>query len=97
ANAPVDLPLSQQSGSTQYAVLDAIGYPSDPSGVVLEDNHVAFKLRSDSQTTLQNVERALFDDSTSKLYVGDLFQVTSKRIGFLGRGFDKPTVSTQLP
>jgi hypothetical protein len=96
ANAPVDLPLSKSSGSTQYAVLDTIAFPSDPAGVSLEENHVVFKLRSDSQTILQNVERSLFEDSTSKLYVGDLFQLTSKRVGFLGRGFDKPSVSKQL-
>ena len=96
ANAPVDLPLSKSSGSSQYAVLDAIAFPSDPADVLLEDNHVVFKLRSDSQATLQSVEHSLFDDTASKLYVGDLFQVTSKRVGFLGRGFDKPSVSKQL-
>lgn len=94
--APVDVPLSQSSGGTQYAVLDAIAFPSDPASVVLEDNHVIFKLRSDSQATLRSVERSLFEDSSSKLYVGDLFQLTSKRVGFLGRGFDKPSVSKQL-
>ena len=96
ANAPIDVSLSKSSGTTQYAVLDPIAFPSDPASVELEDNHVVFKLRSDSQTTLRNVEHSLFEDSTSRQYVGDLFQLTSKRIGFLGRGFDNPSVSKQL-
>src|SRR4051812_10674843 len=79
--APQDVPGSQ------LAVLDAIRFPSDPAGVTLEDNHVAFKLRSDSQDTLRAVEKALFDNPASGAYVGDLFNITSKRMGFVGRGF----------
>jgi hypothetical protein len=96
ANAPVDLPLTQTAGSTQYAILDAIAFPSDPPGVVLEQNHVAFKLRSDSQAVLQSIEHALFEDTASKAYVGDLFELTSKRIGFVGRGFGTPSVGKKL-
>jgi hypothetical protein len=79
--APIDLTLGAP------AVLDAIIFPSDPASVVLEDNHVAFKLRSDSRTILSSVEHALFEDPTNRAYVGDLFQLTSKRMGFVGRGF----------
>jgi hypothetical protein len=87
-------PMDVQGGD--FAVLDAIRFPSDPADVVLEDNHVAFKLRSDSQSILQSAERALFEDPTSKLYVGDLLDLTSKRIGFLGRGFGRSSVAKQL-
>jgi hypothetical protein len=83
AKAPKLLPVS----SGQLAVADAIRFPSDPDWIVLEDNHVAFKIRSDSQTIIRSVESQLFDDPNSRAYVGDLFDLTSKRIGFLGRGF----------
>jgi hypothetical protein len=92
AKAPRDLGL----GGGQLAVLDAIRFPSDPDGVVLEDNHVAFKIRSDSSTIVSSVERQLFDDVGGPAYVGDLLQLTSKRIGFAGRGFTKPSVAKTL-
>jgi hypothetical protein len=81
------LPALPNTNPTQYAVLDAIRFPSDPTGVVLEDNHVMFKFRSDSSSIVSGAERALFDDQNSGAYIGDLFDLTSKRIGFLGRGF----------
>jgi hypothetical protein len=90
---PVDKALSAQTGTTQYAVLDAIRFPSDPADVLLEDNHVMFKLRSDSSDILRNVEGALFDNPNSGAYIGDLFDLTSKRIGFLGRGFISGSMS----
>jgi hypothetical protein len=88
--APKDLP------GGQLAVLDAIRFPSDPDDLVLEANHVAFKLRSDSQDILRKTERALFDDPASGAYVGDLLDVTSKRIGFIGRGFGGRNVGKEL-
>ena len=93
---PVDVALSNQSGSTKYAVLDAIRFPSDPAGTILEDNHVMFKLRSDSSDILRSVEGALFDNPSSGGYIGDLFDLTSKRMGFLGRGFSSTSVGKQL-
>ncbi len=93
---PVDLALSKQSGTTQYAVLDAIKFPSDPATVLLEDNHVMFKMRSDSSQILHSVERALFDDPNSNAFIGDLFDLTSKRMGFLGRGFGTPSIGKRL-
>jgi hypothetical protein len=90
---PVDKALSAQTGTTQYAVLDAIRFPSDPADVLLEDNHVMFKIRSDSSDILRNVEGALFDNPNSGAYIGDLFDLTSKRIGFLGRGFNATNMS----
>jgi hypothetical protein len=83
-------------GTTRPAVLDAIAFPSDPPDVLLEDNHVAFKIRSDSTDILRSVETQLFGDSTSAAYVGDLFDLTSKRIGFLGRGFNKVSAAKTL-
>ena len=47
------LPAIPNTNPKQYAVLDAIRFPSDPDTVVLEDNHVMFKFRSDSQTIVQ--------------------------------------------
>jgi hypothetical protein len=94
--APIDNAYSQKTGTTQYAVLDAVPFPSDPSNLVLEQNHVVFKFRSDSQSILQSAEKALFDNPTSGAYIGDLFQLTSKRTGFLGRGFGTVSVAKQL-
>jgi len=92
AKAPKLLPTT----SGQLAVSDAIRFPSDPDSVVLEDNHVAFKIRSDSSAILQSAESQLFDDRSSPAYVGDLLQVTSKRVGFLGRGFGTTSAGKKL-
>jgi len=90
------LPAIPGSNPKQYAVLDAIRFPSDPDALVLEDNHVMFKLRSDSASIVSGAERALFDDQNSGAYIGDLFDLTSKRIGFLGRGFGSPSIAKAL-
>ncbi len=90
------LPAIPNTNPTQPAVLDAIRFPSDPLDVVLEDNHVMFKFRSDSATIVSGAERALFDDPNSGAYIGDLFDLTSKRIGFLGRGFNRRSVGKDL-
>lgn len=94
--APVDIAYSKQTGTTQFALLDAVKFSSDPPGVLLEQNHVVFKFRSDSQSILQSTENALFVDTTSSAYIGDLFDLTSKRTGFLGRGFGTVSVAKQL-
>jgi hypothetical protein len=90
------LPAIPGTSPKQYAVLDAIQFPSDPANVVLEDNHVMFKFRSDSSTIVSGAERALFDDQNSGAYIGDLFDLTSKRIGFLGRGFGTQSIGKAL-
>ena len=92
----MDSVLTTNRDDPQFAVLDAISFPSDPAGVLLEDNDVVFKLRSDSQTILRDVERALFEDPANRAYVGDLFDLTSKRVGFLGRGFGGENVGRKL-
>ncbi len=96
SRGPVDTALTTDPANPKFAVLDAIRFPSDPATMELEANDVVFKLRSDSQDILRNVERALFDDPTNKAYVGDLFSITSKRIGFLGRGFGGKNVGREL-
>ncbi len=90
------LPAIPGSSPKQYVVLDAIRFPSDPATVVLEDNHVMFKFRSDSASIVSGAESALFDDQNSGAYIGDLFDLTSKRIGFAGRGFGSPSVAKTL-
>jgi hypothetical protein len=90
------LPAIPGTNPKQYAVLDAIRFPSDPSNVVLESNHVMFKFRSDSSSIVSGAERALFDDQNSGAYIGDLFDLTSKRIGFLGRGFGTRSIGKTL-
>ena len=82
--------------SNQPAMLDAIRFPSDPSDLTLEDNHVVFKIRSDSQNTLTQVAAALFTNSTSKAFIGSLFDITSIRHGFLGRGFGTTSIAKGL-
>ena len=90
------LPVDKGLPDGQYAVLDAIRFPSDPADVVLEDNHVMFKFRSDSSTIVKGAEADLFDNPNSGAYIGDLFDLTSKRIGFLGRGFGTRSIGKKL-
>ena len=92
------LPWVPAAGTTprRPAVIEAEKFPSDPAGVVIEKNHVMFKFRSDSQTILQKVESQLFEDQNSGAYIGDLFDLTSKRMGFAGRGFTKESIARTL-
>src|SRR5439155_6142170 len=76
AKAPRDLTLPLVNGQRQFGVLDAIRFPSDPPTVVLEDNHVAFKIRSNDSTIVQTVEQQLFGDPGGPADVSDLFQLT---------------------
>ena len=55
-----------------------------------------FKFRSDSSAIVRGAEAALFDNQNSAAYIGDLFDLTSKRIGFLGRGFGSQSFGKQL-
>ncbi len=52
------LPAIPGTSPKQYAVLDAVRFPSDPADVVLEDNHVMVKFRSDSSAIVGGAERA---------------------------------------
>jgi hypothetical protein len=54
-----------------------------------------FMFRSDSIATLDDVKGTLFSN-TGNGSIGGLFDVTSVRTGFVGRGFDKPSLAKQL-
>jgi hypothetical protein len=78
---PVDRRASV-TGRPRRAVLDAIRFPSDPDDVVLEENDVAFLLRSDSLDHIQAGAKTIFDA------LGGVLHMTSIRKGFAGGGFD---------
>jgi hypothetical protein len=79
---PVDRRASAARGRYVGALEDAIRFPSDPPETILEDNHIAVLLRSDSLDHVSDGARTLFDE------LGDLFRVTSVRKGFIGGGFE---------
>ncbi len=81
AHLPVDLQTSEQRGATTLAVTDAVRFPSDPAGLVLEGNDVAVVLRSDYLSRIDAGTRMLLDG------LGDDMVLTSVRKGFLGGGF----------
>jgi hypothetical protein len=85
----------RESGGATDAVIDAIKFGSDPDSLILEDNEVMFMIRSDSPVVLDDVRSKLFKPG-SVSYIGDLIDVTSVRSGFVGRGFDKPSLAKQL-
>ncbi len=78
---PMDARASQAKGKPVPAVLDAVRFPSDPVNTILEDNDVAFLLRSDVLEHIDEAAKSLFDDLRA-------FRVTSIRKGFAGGGFD---------
>jgi hypothetical protein len=78
---PVDHRASTAKGKRIPAVLDAIRFPSDPEKTILERNHVAFLLRSDSLEHVEAAAKRLLDDL-------GVFRRTSVRRGFAGGGFD---------
>jgi len=93
---PVDRAYSTQSGTRQYVLLDAIRFPSDRDEMLVEQNHVMFLLRSDSQANIAAAQHALFEDHGDPNYIGDLLSITSVRKGFVGRGFGTPSIAKQL-
>ena len=86
-----------------WALIDAIRFPKDPAGLVLEQNDVSFHFKSDYAEHINDVMRALFQPGMHMLngipgesvYVGDLFNVTSIRRGFAGRGMPR-AMATRL-
>jgi hypothetical protein len=79
---PVDRRASAARGRHVGVLENAIRFPSDPPETVLEDNHVAVLLRSDSLEHVSDGANALFDE------LRDVFRVTSVRKGFIGGGFE---------
>jgi hypothetical protein len=82
---PLDRRASATRGEPVRVLEDAVRFPSDPDTTRLETNDVAVLLRSDSLDNIAHGAMALFDD------LGDLFQVTSIRKGFVGGGFEGGT------
>jgi hypothetical protein len=78
---PIDRRASRSKDRPVGALLDAIRFPSDPDETVLEDNDVAFLIRSDSLERIQDGHEALFGEL-------GMFRVTSIRKGFAGGGFE---------
>ena len=77
---PLDARASKAKGKPVAAVLDAMRFPSDPKETILEQNDVAFLLRSDSLDHIADGAKELVD------HLG-AFEPTSIRKGFAGGGF----------
>ena len=87
----------------RWALIDAVRFPKDPMGIVLEDNDICFHFKSDYQDNITAVIRALFYPGEKHLNgipvdsvnVADLFRVTSIRRGFLGKNLPKIIATRQ--
>ncbi|HEX2588759.1 MAG TPA: hypothetical protein VHL51_10860 [Gaiellales bacterium] len=77
---PVDRRASQAAGHPVAVLLDAIRFPSDPPGVVLEGHDAAVLLRSDVPANLRTAHQRLVGLS--------MWRPTTIRRGFVGGGFD---------
>ena len=87
---PVDLRASA-GDHTRRVLTDTARFPSDPPGVVLEENDVAVLVRSDSLDHVQEAVESLFGDPAGAL------RITSVRRGFAGGGFGGgPSLPKQL-
>jgi hypothetical protein len=78
---PVDLRATQTRGRKIRVLDDAELFPSDPEATILEDNDVAFLLRSDHLAVIDDAQRRLVDGFP------DIFDLMSVRKGFVGGGF----------
>lgn len=80
-----------------WALIDSIKFPKDPDSIVLEQNDISFHFKSDYAEHISDVIRALFYPGNYSLngipaddiYLGDLFNITSIRRGFAGRGLPR--------
>ena len=77
---PVDLRASRGAGRRMSALQPAIRFPSDSDSVLLEDNDVAFLLRSDDPSAVR--------EGVTAILALDSLEATSVRAGFAGGGFD---------
>jgi hypothetical protein len=73
-------PFDRRAG--RPSLVDARRFPSDPDDVVLDENDVAFLLRSDSLDHVARAAKAIFDGF-------DALRVTSVRNGFVGGGLPR--------
>jgi deferrochelatase/peroxidase EfeB len=78
---PVDRRASTSADRPVSALLDATRFPSDPETAILEENDVAFLLRSDHRDHVADGAERLFAATNG------LFELTSIRKGFQGGGF----------
>jgi hypothetical protein len=85
----------REAGGASDAVIDAIRFGSDPGSLILENNEVMIMIRSDSPVVLDDARSKLFKPGSGS-FIGDIITVTSVRSGFVGRGFDKPSIAKQL-
>jgi hypothetical protein len=81
SHLPVDRRASRTAGHEVRVLTDAVRFPSDPDGTILEENDAAILLRSDSLETIGAVARELVSGL-------DIWRPTSIRRGFAGGGFD---------
>lgn len=80
-----------------WALIDSIKFPKDPDTIVLEQNDISFHFKSDYAEHISDVMRALFSPGhyslngipAEDIYLGDLFNITSVRRGFAGRGLPR--------
>jgi hypothetical protein len=80
AHIPVDLRATREKGRTIKALTHSIRFPSDPHHLVLEENDVAFLLRSDDKDAVES--------GAKELLALDFLEPTSVRVGFAGGGFE---------
>lgn len=80
-----------------WALIDSIKFPKDPDHIVLEENDISFHFKSDYNEHISDVLRGMFHTGNcvlngiplEKVYLGDLFCITSIRRGFAGRGMPR--------
>ena len=85
---PTDERATASNGKRTLALENAIRFPSDPPDTLLEKNDIAVLLRSDKLAHIDEGRNALF------ARLEGVFEMTSRRKGFVGGGFDG---STSLP
>src|SRR5438270_66070 len=93
--------LDEYPGPTRaYAATTAYReeqYLIDNLEVVSENNDCPVNMRSDDGRFLSSIEDQLFGTGPNNPgLIGNLFDLTSKRIGFAGRGFGTPSAGKQL-
>jgi hypothetical protein len=75
---PADRQASARLNQPVAALLDAQSFPSDPADLVLEENHVAVVMQSDSLGHIADGGRAILAE------LAGVFEMTSIRKGFVG-------------
>ena len=88
---PVDLAASQAAAVPVPAFTDVAPFPSDPPGLLLEENDVCFVFQSDSIARISAGAEEIFKP------LAGLFALTSIRKGFVGGGFEgAPSLPRQM-